>query len=134
MRTIIFILSLFIIISCDKPNDNKQQEQHNDLYGSWYLIEERDMAIYSYTNEIKWTFDNDSVHISIANGTDVPPDSFLFTNGNYLYNLYVSNNNNYIAFHSNSTERYKYKITNDTLLLDNFIGTDGVLLTLIKIN
>ena len=136
MRTIIFFLSLFLIISCDKQNEPKQQEQHNEFYGSWYLIEFKSWGqpVSEYTSEIKWTFDNNTVDVSIVNGTDVPSYILLSNNGTYSYT--INNNHDIIYFyHNNNQDGYRYKIINDTLLLDNFTPySDGAQITLIKTN
>ncbi len=139
MRTILFFLLLFLIISCDKQ-DPKQPEQHNKLYGSWYLVRFEGAIFhppYEYTDEIKWTFNNDSIEVLIANGTDVSPLMPLGNNGTYSYYLFNNNNYNYIniAFSNNISQNYRYEITNDTLFL--YLGeleTDGNITTLIKTN
>ena len=95
MKTILFFLSLFLITSCDKQ-DQPKQEKHNEFYGSWYLVEIYSWPnFYQYTNEIKWTFDNNNIDILIENGTNVPNDC-SFENGTYSYNLHNIDNNNYI--------------------------------------
>ncbi len=136
MRTILLFLSLFLIISCNKQDEPKQQEQHNELYGSWYLVRFEGMIFhppYEYTDEIMWTFDTDFVNVSIANGTDVSNYMPLRNTGQYMY--VINNNHDRISFHhDNIDDSYNYNITNDTLVLDNYIGTDGIKVTLIKTN
>ena len=137
MRTILFILSLFMIISCDKPNDNKQQEQHNDLYGSWDLkVVKGYIDMYAiYTNEIEWRFDEDSLHVSMVNGMTSPPPWLPRNNGTYSYTLH--NRDSIYIFHDGQNHKYRYQISNDTLELlyyfDN-VNNYGYEYTFKKIN
>ena len=133
MRTILFLLSLFLFIGCDKQDDTKQPEQHNELYGSWYLIKLGTLSgIYNYTNEIEWSFDNNTIDVSIANNTNIPDEMPLDSNGSYSYTI----NNNVITIYThNSHGFFYYSIINDTLTLDNnTASSDGCRLIFIKTN
>ena len=133
MRTILFILSLFMIISCDKPNDNKQQEQHNDLYGSWDLIKAITSIDYyaNFTNEVKWRFDEDSLHVSIASNSQSPP-GVPRNNGTYSYRLH--NRDSIYIFYDGQEKKYKYQISNNTLNLYCGNTNYGGVYTFTKIN
>jgi hypothetical protein len=126
MKTILFILSLFFITSCDK-NDETSQET-NDLVGSWYLMSFNpgfgQTENYN-TEDIIWTINSDNsidVTLNVTTSTQLP----LNENGNYSYNIISSDSVNV----ENVT--YEYELENQILkLLDN-PASDGIILTFQK--
>lgn len=130
MKTIILILSVFLVISCN--NDDSSPTESHEILGNWYLIkyEPGFSPIDNYIDEIQWTFNSDNtVDVVIENGTNPNSSLPLNTNGNYTYSI---DNETLIL---NNNDDYNYEIIDNELFLTKFIGVeaDGPRITLKKI-
>lgn len=130
MKHLFIILTLLsFITSCDK-NDTSNRETNNIL-GSWYLTKfEKGFAPTDvYNNEIQWTFNsNNTVDVSIVNGTNIDNRLPLGLTGNYPYSI----NSNIILLNNDS---YTFKIIDNQLFLTKDIdpSADGIRVILNKI-
>jgi hypothetical protein len=120
MKTILLILSLFLITSCDSKENQTTSEEVNDLVGSWWL---KSSAVgfrppeYYDTGDIIWMFNsNNTVDITI----NVTPNNILpiNENGNYPYNIISDNKisiNNLVGDYQIDTQILKlsYNATSD---------------------
>ncbi len=83
---------LFSLTGCKKeikeaPNPNSAKTE-NAIAGEWYLVRYQSSGFstpHNYTNEIKWTFNDETVRVNIKDNTEITEECPLNSNGSYTY-------------------------------------------------
>ena len=135
MKNLIFIFlsvfSFFSFLSCSKNNDNTTTQQTNNLVDTWKLVkfEAGFGPTLNYNGEIVWSINsNNTINVSIANGTQLYDSLPLKLAGNYTY---TSTTNTITS----NQEGFKFEINNDVLIITDALGqsADGRRLTFNKL-
>ena len=121
MKKIILILSVFMVITNCKNDDDNNIQQNNDtepdheIVAKWKLTEFVQFGpSYDYNGEILWTFDsNETVNVVIVDGTDLSANLPLNTSGIYSYSFVQSNDSGILL----DNQPFIFKIINNELIL-----------------
>ncbi|MFY7988830.1 MAG: hypothetical protein ACOVNP_08125 [Flavobacterium sp.] len=131
MKTFILtFISFFTLLSCSN-NDDENTQQNNEIVGTWKLVkfEAGFGPTFNYDGEITWKFNtNNTIDVTIANGTQVYSSLPLSNTGNYTYNIPNSN-----VLNLSQTENWSYEISNSQLIINQNPSADGRRLTFNKV-
>ncbi len=123
-------ISFFMLQSCNNSDDQITQ-QNNEIVGTWKLskFEAGFGPTYNYDGEITWEFNaNNTIDVTITNGTNVYSSLPLGASGSYNYNIPNTN-----VLNLSQTENWNYEISNNQLIINQNPSADGRRLTFNKI-
>jgi hypothetical protein len=129
-RLVLTFISFFILLSCSNSDDQNSQENH-EIVGTWKLVkfEAGFGPTFNYDGQITWEFNtNNTIDVTITNGTSVYSSLPLGVSGSYIYNILSSN-----VLNLEQTENWSYEIINNQLIIDQNPSADGRRLTFNKV-
>jgi len=129
-RLVLTFISFFILLSCSNSDDQNSQENH-EIVGTWKLVkfEAGFGPTFNYDDQITWEFNtNNTIDVTITNGTSVYSSLPLGVSGSYIYNILSSN-----VLNLEQTENWSYEIINNQLIIDQNPSADGRRLTFNKV-